>query len=208
MDIFRTDGNARVDALDRVASILEQALKVCPSDSILRPTVLHCKIALELAKGSSVQEAAASSGASRRTVNRVRHSAAMTLAVKQLQRLHHEEELRSAEGRLRQAQPDAIDALIAATKSGSVSAAKELLRLRSSSPAPTMSLPAPEPRTIEDHTSSTPTPTIPSTPHDQPNPTPTPTPVMPPQFIDGIRPIWTATSSKAEEHPSPDPENN
>jgi hypothetical protein len=202
MDIFRLDGNARRDALQRVLGMLKAAqsagfLASLPSQL----TTTHAAVAISLAKGLSIDEVAAEANVSSRTVDRYRHPLAGV--VSELQKLYYAHTLDGASESLAEAVPNAIRTLVAASDAGSITAAKEVLRLGSGQhgglPSPSLELPSVkvEPR----QTNPTTQPSNPTTPH-----TATPT-LPPPPFADNISPVWTAASAKAEEHPSQSPKN-
>ena len=199
MDIFRLDGNSRLDALQRVLGMLKAAQSAGALEGLpTKLTTTHAAMAISLAKGLSIDEVAAECNVSSRSVDRYRHPLAMV--VSELQKLYYAHTLDGASESLTEAVPNAIRTLVAASDAGSITAAKEVLRLGSRSISTQDShgvfeIPMHQPRETKK-------------PIDNPKTTTTPTPPLPPPpFADNITPIWTAASAKAEEHPSPSPKN-
>ena len=199
MDIFRMDGNSRLDALERVLGMLKAAQSAGGLEGLPRQlTTTHAAVAISLSKGCSIDEAAAEANVSSRSIDRYRHPLAMV--VSELQKLYYAHTLDGVKDSIAEAVPNAIRTLVAASDAGSITAAKEVLRLGSGSiGTPSTSndvyhIPIHSPRKIR--------PTL------NPNTTTTPAPPLPPPpFSHNITPIWTAASAKAEEHPSPSPKN-
>ena len=187
MDFFRTDGNARVDAVKRITQLLSSA-RASSGDGDALPKALtpkHAKLALALAQGSSIEEASAMSGLSSRSCERYRYSPALRLVIEDLQRQHYDAEIDGSAERIARAVPDAIATLIAASNAGNITAAREILRLNT--------------RDIHDSDNKT-TSAYAIANYMTPNTKiPTPSSVS-------ITMTPPATLSKAEEHPSPDPE--
>ena len=187
MDFFRTDGNARVDAVKRVTQLLTSSRASSGDGDALpkSPTANHGKLAIALASGESIDEASKASGLSTRSCERYRYSPALRLVVETLQRQHYDSEIEASSGRIERAVPDAIATLIAASNAGNITAAREILRLNGKS--------------IHDSENKA-TSTYAIANYMTPNTKiPTPSTVS----NDMIPP---ATVSKAEEQPSPDPE--
>jgi len=199
MDIFRMDGNSRLDALQRVLGMLKAAQSAGVLEGLPRQlTTTHAAVAIALSKGCSIDEAAAEANVSSRSIDRYRHP--LAVVVSELQKLYYAHTLDGASESLTEAIPSAIRTLVAASDAGSITAAKEVLRLGSRSIG--------TPSTSNDvhhiaiHNPRKTRPTL--------NPTTTTTPappLPPPPFAHNITPIWTAASAKAEEHPSPSPKN-
>jgi len=199
MDIFRLDGNSRLDALQRVLGMLKAAQSAGGLEGLPKQlTTTHAAVAIALAKGCSIDEAAAEANVSSRSIDRYRHPLAMV--VSELQKLYYAHTLDGVKDSLAEAVPSAIRTLVAASDAGSITAAKEVLRLGSASIGTSSTsndvhhIPIHSPRETR--------------PTDNPKTTTTPPPTAtPPPFADNITPIWTAASAKAEEHPSPSPKN-
>jgi hypothetical protein len=204
MDIFRLDGNARIDALQRVLGMLKAAKSAGALEGMpTKLTTTHAAVAISIAKGLSIDEVAAECNVSSRSVDRYRHPLAMV--VSELQQLYYAHTLDGARSVLAEAVPNAIRTLVAASDAGSITAAKEVLRLGS---GPRGDLDLPSPSLELPSVKIVPRQTNPTTQLSNPNPTTTqPPPLPPPPFADNISPVWTAASAKAEEHPSPSPKN-
>lgn len=189
------DGNARVDALQRVLGMLKAAQSAGGLEGLPKQlTTTHAAVAIALARGCSIDEAAAEANVSSRSIDRYRHALAMV--VSELQKLYYAHTLDGVEDSIADAVPNAIRTLVAASDAGSITAAKEVLRLGSGSMGtPTTSndvyhIPIHLPRkTTPTHNTITTTTTPPP-------------PLPPPPFADNITPIWTATFGEVEEHPS------
>jgi len=177
-DMLRRDGRAYADSVSRVVEMLRTARISCSDDALPKDLKpSHAKLALALADGLSIQEASSASGLSKRSCERYRHSGALHLVVGELRRLHYAEILEGASDSLSRAVPAAFTTLISAAESGNVSAAREVIRLSSKKH---------DSKDFIEH--SIQTYTTPTLPTSNTNTTP------------------PATLSKAEEHPSPEPE--
>ena len=192
------DGNSRLDALQRVLGMLKAAQSAGALEGLpTKLTTTHAAMAISLAKGLSIDEVAAECNVSSRSVDRYRHPLAMV--VSELQQLYYAHTLDGASESLTEAVPNAIRTLVAASDAGSITAAKEVLRLGSRSISlqdsnGVFEIPIHLPRETR--------------PTDNPKTTTTPPPPPPPPpFADNIAPVWTAASAKAEEHPSQSPKN-
>ena len=130
-DIFRTDGNARQDALRRVVQMLLSAREVSGAGDALPTSVTpkHAAMCLALASGASIQEAATQSGLSKRSCERYRTSMAVTLVVSELRKQRYDDDLRGNADAIAKGVPLAIEALVNAASAGNVNAAREVLRL-------------------------------------------------------------------------------
>ncbi len=202
MDIFRLDGNSRLDALERVLGMLKAAQSAGALEGLpSQLTTTHAAMAISLAKGLSIDEVAAEANVSSRTVDRYRHPLAMV--VSELQKLYYAHTLDGASESLTEAVPNAIRTLVAASDAGSITAAKEVLRLGS------RSISSQDSNSMFEIPMHLPRETRPiDNPETTANPTTTqPPPPTPPPFADNIAPVWTAASAKAEEHPSQSPKN-
>ena len=133
MDIWRLDGNARADAVKRVVELLRASRASSGDGDALpkAPTPKHAKLALALARGSSIEEASGESGLSSRSCERYRYSPALRLVIEDLQRQHYDAAIDDSAERIARAVPDAIATLIAASNAGNITAAREVLRLSS-----------------------------------------------------------------------------
>lgn len=144
----------------------------------------HAKMALAMARGATIEDIARHSGLSKRSCERYAHSAALRMVIGDLQRRHYDDKLDDSSALLEAALPSALETLVSAARSGNISAAKEVVRLASSSSSSSRATSAIE-TLIGDYTNASITPTL---------------------LTSNINTIPPATSGKAEEHPSPEPE--
>jgi hypothetical protein len=163
----------------------------------VKVSATHARILFELALGASVQEACALAGTSRRTGERLAASRAFQTVLREYRTFRYARALEAGADIAREAIGDAYATLAEAARSGSISAAKEIMKLAGvqagaeRGEASTKSIELPLHINIDYQE-----------PTEQIRSHHTPTP--PPLFLNSIRPQWTATLGQADVDGAPE----